>query len=96
LNPLNPVNNAETDDQSLRHDATLMIAEPIPPPQPSTLHRLFIGKDGLRAGWSLLIFVAIFAALMYCVNRIGHKLYPPSPKEADPAAAVSPLGGDHP
>jgi hypothetical protein len=93
LNPLNPVNNAETGDQPRHHDATLTIAEPIPPQQPSTLHRIFIGKDGLRAGWSLLIFVALFAAIMYCVNRIGHKLHPPSPKEADPAAAVSPLGG---
>jgi len=91
--PLNPVNNAETNDQPLSHDATLTIAEPIPPQQPSTLHRIFIGKDGLRAGWSLLIFVALFAAIIYCANRIGHKLYPPSPKEADPAAAVSPLRG---
>src|SRR5271169_6602585 len=90
--PLNPLNN-ETDDQALHHDATLTIAEPIPPAQPSTLHKIFIGKDGLRAGWSLLIFVALFAAIMYCANRIGHKLYPPSPKEADPAAAVSPLRG---
>jgi membrane protease YdiL (CAAX protease family) len=90
---LNPVNKAETNDQPLRHDATLTIAEPIPPQQSSTLHRIFIGKDGLRAGWSLLIFVALFAVIMYCVNRIGHKLYPPSPKESDPAAAVSPLRG---
>ena len=91
--PLNPLNTNETDDQPLPHDATLTVTEPAPPPQPSTLHKIFIGKDGLRAGWSLLIFVALFAAIMYCVNRIGHKLYPPSPKKADPAAAVSPLGG---
>jgi membrane protease YdiL (CAAX protease family) len=93
LNPLNPVNNAETDDQPRHHDATLTVTEPAPAQQPSTLHNIFIGKDGLRAGWSLLIFVALFAAIMYCANRIGHKLYPPSPKEADPAAAVSPLRG---
>ncbi|MGA9968423.1 MAG: CPBP family intramembrane glutamic endopeptidase [Terriglobales bacterium] len=90
---MNPVNNAETNDQPLHRDATLTVTEPIPPTQPPTLHKIFIGKDGLRAGWSLLIFVALFAAIMYCANRIGHKLYPPSPKEADPAAAVSPLRG---
>ena len=93
LNPLNPVNNAETDDQPRHHDATLTIAEPISPPQPSTLHKIFIGKDGLRAGWSLLIFVALFAVIIYCANRIGHKLHPPSPKEADPAADMAPLRG---
>ncbi len=29
---------------------------PVPPP----MHRVFIGKDGLRAGWSLSIFIALF------------------------------------
>jgi hypothetical protein len=28
---------------------------------PSTLRKIFIGKDGLRAGWSLLIFSVLFA-----------------------------------
>ena len=91
--PLNSVNNAETNDQPLHRDATLTVTEPTPHTQPPTLHNIFIGKDGLRAGWSLLMFVALFAAIMYCANRIGHKLYPPSPKEADRAAAVSPLRG---
>jgi membrane protease YdiL (CAAX protease family) len=89
---LNPMNN-ETDDQALRHDAKLTMTEPIPPTQTSTLDRIFIGRDGLRAGWSLLIFVALFAVIIYCANRIGHKFYPPSPKEADPAADMAPLRG---
>jgi hypothetical protein len=65
--------STETDGQPLYHDATLTTTEPIPPTQPSTLHKMFIGKDGLRAGWSLLIFVALFAALIFCANVIGHK-----------------------
>lgn len=32
-------------------------------PQPSGVRYVFFGTDGLRAGWSLLIFVAAFAAL---------------------------------
>jgi hypothetical protein len=45
----------------LNLDATLTPTEPIPPPQPSTLRKIFIGKDGLRSGWSLLIFMVHFA-----------------------------------
>ena len=33
------------------------------PEQPSGLRHIFIGRDGLRAGWSLLIFIAIMAPL---------------------------------
>src|SRR5579863_3003811 len=90
--PLNRLNN-ETGDPAVHLDAALTITEPIPPPQPSTLHQIFVGKDGLRAGWSLLIFVALFAVIIYCANRIGHKLYPPTPKEADPKADIAPLRG---
>lgn len=65
------------------NDATLIpTAESIPPTQPSALHKIFIGKDGLRAGWSLLIFIALFAAVIFCVNVIGHKLHPPAAKAA--------------
>ena len=28
------------------------------------IHNVFIGKDGLRAGWSLAIFAALMAALL--------------------------------
>lgn len=59
-------------------------SEPVPPPPPSTLRKLFVGKDGIRAGWSLLIFIALFAAIAFCANRIGHKVHPakgPKPGE---------------
>jgi membrane protease YdiL (CAAX protease family) len=81
----------------LDHDATLTPSEPILPApgssnQPSTLRNIFIGKDGLRAGWSLLIFIAIVAAFVFLVNVIGHKLFPPAAKTAKAASdtAVTP------
>lgn len=64
----------------MSHNETLTLAEPVPPAPPSALRKIFIGKDGLRAGWSLLLFFAIFAAVGFCLNAIGHKLYPNGPK----------------
>ena len=66
----------------MSHDAAVILVEPIPPKQTSTVRKIFIGKDGLRAGWSLLIFIAIVVVIAYSVNRIGHKLYPATPKTA--------------
>ncbi len=72
-------------------DATLIpTAEPVPPTQPSTLRKIFFGEDGLRAGWSLLIFVAIFAAIVFSVNFIGHRLFPGALKTPKPGAEASP------
>jgi membrane protease YdiL (CAAX protease family) len=47
----------------------------IAPAQASTLRRVFIGADGLSAGWSLLIFIALMAALLRGVNAIGHLMH---------------------
>ena len=49
-----------------------------------------MGKDGLRAGWGMLIFIAIFAALVFCANRISHKFFPTS-EGPKPASDFSPL-----
>ena len=54
-----------------------------------TFRNIFIGNNGLRAGWSLLIFIALFAAVAFCVNVIGHKLFP-HPAEAASDAFVTP------
>ena len=43
----------------------------------STVHRVFIGKDGLRAIWSVLIFVAIFAAIFAAMVLVLRQLSPP-------------------
>jgi membrane protease YdiL (CAAX protease family) len=65
----------------------------ITPAQPSTLRRVFFGADGLRAGWSLLIFIAIFAALIQSMTYIGHAthLLPPRPPKGAPARPMTPL-----
>ena len=62
---------------------TLPPAEPSPPPQPPALSKVFIGRDGLRAGWSLLIFLALLAAVLSCANVIGHKIHPSPPRSAN-------------
>ncbi len=68
--------------------------EPIPPPQsPSVLRNIFIGKDGLRAGWSLLIFIAIFAATGFCIRIVGHKLHAPDPSTLKPGMEIPPRIG---
>jgi membrane protease YdiL (CAAX protease family) len=76
----------------LDKEATLTPIEPSPPTQPSTLSKIFIGEDGLRAGWSLLVFIALLAAIAFCVNTIGHKIHPPAPKTAK-TGADTPLFG---
>jgi hypothetical protein len=53
------------------------------------LHKVFIGKDGLRAGWSLAIFIAILAVLVVAVNVIGHKFFPRNPKLANDASVIT-------
>ena len=36
-----------------------------PPPAPSFLHSVFVGPDGLRAGWRLLVYYVLCHALIY-------------------------------
>jgi len=57
-------------------DTTLTATNPPSPPPPSALRKIFIGQDGLRAGWSLLIFVAILAAVGFGVSAVVSRLYP--------------------
>lgn len=54
------------------------------------LHKIFIGKDGLRAGWSLFIFIAIVHTIGVCAHLISHKLQISDPK---PGAELSPQFG---
>jgi membrane protease YdiL (CAAX protease family) len=91
--PLENESGEQKDDKRLHLEATLSATEPIPPAQPSILHKIFIGKDGLRAGWSLLIFIAMVVAVAYSIRVIGHKFHPPDSSLAKPGAEVSPLLG---
>ena len=83
--------NSETGVPQVNQDAPLASTELILPPQPSTLHKIFIGKDGLRAGWSLLIFIAMIVAIVLSVNVIGHKLHISAPKPG--SSGISPRFG---
>jgi len=82
--------NHETESPEIQIVPVAAPPPPEPVQQPSTLRKLFWGKDGLRAGWALLIFIAIFAGLAFCVNRALHALGVPRP---DPKAELSPLVG---
>ena len=60
----------------MNQDAIPTPAETIAPAQPSLLRRIFIGRDGMRAGWSLLIFIALFVGIIYGVNVFAHRVHP--------------------
>jgi len=74
----------------LNDDATVPPAESMPPVPTSRMQKVFIGKDGLRAGWGLLIFIALFAAIIFGINVIGHKFHPPAPRTAKTSPEVIP------
>ena len=50
-------------------------SSPPAPPGASVLHKIFMGSDGLRAGWSLLIFALIVAVLLGGLGLIVRKLH---------------------
>jgi CAAX protease family protein len=69
-------------------DATLPPGEPIPSAQPSVV-RIFIGEDGLRAGWSLLVFIALLAVVLVPVRFVMHKIHPHNPNTARTTSEIS-------
>jgi membrane protease YdiL (CAAX protease family) len=60
----------------LSSDPILLPSESVPAPRPSTLRKVFVGPEGLRAGWSALIFILIFAALISGAVFALHKVHP--------------------
>jgi uncharacterized protein len=60
----------------------------LPAEPPSTLRRIFLGVDGLRAGWGLLIFIALIAAVSFCTRIVLHKLGAPDPNKMKPGAEI--------
>lgn len=59
-------------------------------PVPSTLRRVFIGPDGLRAGWSLIIFVVLIATLFKGVAVITKLAHLVPPKPPGPGTEITP------
>src|ERR1700744_2009151 len=53
------------ESQTVNDGAGSPEAEPgLTPAQPSTLHRIFVGPQGLRAGWSVAIFFVLFFLIL--------------------------------
>ena len=82
--------NAETNDLLTVADGNTLATEPTAPKKPSPLRKTFIGPDGLRAGWSLLIFILLFGLLGFGTSRLVHAIYSP-PKGAFSFNSVTPL-----
>ena len=72
-NPLSP----PPDPSTSRHPC---------PAAPSTLYKIFFGKDGLRAGWGLLIFIVLmFVSLggMTAFLKLTHLVPKPNPAQTE-------------
>ncbi|MGD0215602.1 MAG: CPBP family intramembrane glutamic endopeptidase, partial [Terriglobales bacterium] len=79
-------------DATPNPETTAIVAEaggPITAPQPPRLHKVFIGKDGLRAGWSLLIFIALLALVFIAASFVIRKIHPPDPNAMKPGSEIS-------
>ena len=63
---------------------------PTPPVrnEPTGIGWILFGKEGLRAGWSLFIYIAITAALLASLAFVMHKVHPvPQPPRGEHAIA---------
>ncbi len=67
--------------------------EPQPPPKAPLLRRVFIGKDGLRAGWGLLIFLLLLAGILGSVFFAIGKVFPSAVKPPKPGSEIAPRFG---
>jgi membrane protease YdiL (CAAX protease family) len=69
--------------------ASPLPTEPAPRP---TLRRLFFGDDGLRAGWSFLLYLLLVALFVVLVNFVIGRLHliPKAPKRV-PGAPMPPI-----
>jgi uncharacterized protein len=59
----------------------------IPQPQPSTARRIFFGPFGLRAGWSLLIYLALAFSIIFSIHAVSVHLKARHEQAAVAAAA---------
>jgi len=72
-------------EMTIRHD-------PQTPPADSTTKRIFIGPNGLRAGWRLLIFMAIVMAMSKVAQIILRRFFPAAldPAQLTPMRIIAP------
>jgi uncharacterized protein len=71
---------------------TITRHNPQAPPLDSTIRRIFIGPNGLRAGWRLLIFMAIVKALASVAQIIIARYFPAAldPVQLTPLRIIAP------
>lgn len=72
-------------ETTVRHD-------PQTPPADSPTKRIFIGPNGLRAGWRLLIFMAIIMAMSAVGRMIIKRFFPAAldPQQLTPVTIIAP------
>src|SRR5580700_10611533 len=72
-------------ETTIRHD-------PQAPPADSTTKRIFIGPNGLRAGWRLIIFMAIVMAMSKVAQMIIRRFFPAAldPTQLTPMRIIAP------
>jgi len=63
-------------------------ADPTAEPPKPTLRRLFFGDDGLRAGWSVLLFLLITYLLFALLNVVVHHFHHPVTPKTPPKEPV--------
>jgi len=68
-------------------------APPNSSPGPSALRKVFFGKDGLRAGWSLLIFILMVAAIVGSIGAVVRRLHLLSGAQPKPGQEMGPMFG---
>src|SRR5215472_5351955 len=66
------MNNEPTPDSAILPAAKSIQA----PSEPSGVHKVFLGPDGLRAGWRLAIYLAFVVGLQYLIVQRGLRLIP--------------------
>jgi membrane protease YdiL (CAAX protease family) len=64
--------------------ADVLVAPP-PPPQPSIVYKIFLGPYGVRAGWKILMYIALFIALGFLMRPFFRML-----PHMDPKAPMAP------
>jgi hypothetical protein len=74
---------------------TTQPARPVAAPQevlePDLLHRMFLGDDGLCAGWGIVLFVFICVGLYYAVSHLHLLPSQPQPTSARTSPELAPV-----
>ncbi len=62
---------------------------PTMPARPSLVRRIFLGREGLRAVWSLLLLMLVLWATLFVAGSVIRKIYPHVPKSGRAPAEMS-------